>query len=37
MPGLHGFQYKKKDGTTKDNSQHQKKSVTRNCAKVDDI
>ena len=37
MPGLHGFQYKKKDGTTKDNSQHQLKSVTSNCANVDDI
>ena len=35
--GLHGFQYKKKDGTTQDNSQHQQKSVTSNCANVDDI
>ena len=35
--GLHGFQYKKKDGTTKGNSQHQQKSVTSNCADVDGI
>ena len=34
---LHGFQYKKKDGTTKSNSQHQERSVTSNCANVDDI
>ena len=32
--GLHGFQHKKKDGTTKYNSQHQQKSVTSNCANV---
>ena len=35
--GSHGFQYKKKDGTTKDNSQDQQKSVTGNCTNVDEI
>ena len=35
--GLHGFQYKKKDGTTKENSQHQKSSVTSNCANINNI
>ena len=35
---LHSVQYKKKDGTTKKgSSQHQQKSVTSNCANVDDI
>ena len=35
--GFHGFQYKKKDGATKHNSQHQESSVTSNCANVDNI
>ena len=35
--GLHGFQYKKKDGKTKGNSQHQQKSVKRNYGNVDGI
>ena len=35
--GSHGFQYKKEDGTTKDNSQDQQKSVTSNCTNVDEI
>ena len=34
---LHGFQYKKKDGTTEGNSKHQQQSVTSNCANVDNI
>ena len=35
--GFQGFQYKKKDGATKHNSQHQESSVTSNCANVDNI
>ena len=34
---LNGFQYKKKDGATKGNSQHQQRFETSNCAHVDDI